>query len=64
MRAIFGLKTANGQTTFVDLYVIENILFSYVQNRIPFDAGKASYAGSSEPNPPYGHHIIAVIGAI
>ena len=63
MRAILGLKTANGDCTFFDLYIVENILFSYVQNRIPLDAGKASYAGSSEQVPP-GHHIIAVIGAI
>ena len=52
MRAILGLKSANGHTFFVDLYLIKNILFSYVQNRIPLDAGKASYAGSSETIPP------------
>ena len=65
IRAILGLKSANGHTFFVDLYIIENILFSYVKNRIPLDAGKASYAGSSEPITPLpnGHHIIAVIGA-
>ena len=45
IRAILGLKSANGHTFFVDLYIIKSILFSYVKNRIPLDAGKAVMQG-------------------
>ena len=47
---ILGLKIANGNTTFVNLCIIENIFFSCIQNGIPLDAGKKSYAGTSELN--------------